>query len=1042
MTNKHLFSLKMLGVIFALFLTIGSAAAQTPVSKNGQLKVVGLKLCNQFGNPIQLRGMSTHGIQWYGWGDCLTNASLDALANDWGGDILRISMYVQEGGYETNPTAFTNQVNTLIEAATARGMYALVDFHQLTPGDPNANLQNAKNFFTSIANTHKNKNNILYDICNEPNGVAWSRIKTYADQIIPVIRAIDGDAPILVGTHGWGSMGISDGRTAQDIVSAPVNATNIMYTFHFYAASHGDQYYNELNWASDRLPVFVTEFGTQTASGDGTNNFTMSQKYIDLMRTKKISWCNWNFSDDERTGAVWTSGTCSNGPWNTTRLKPAGLWVRERMLSPADDFPGGTVNQAPTVSLTSPSNNASFTAPASITISANAADADGTVSKVEFYNGTTLLNSDNAAPFTFNWTNVGVGTYTITAKATDNANASTTSNAVTVTVTAAPVTQGPYQGVINTIPGTVQAERYDVGGQGVAFNDVTASNEGGAFRATEAVDIESIAGGGFNVGWIVANEWLEYTTNVTAGTYKIDARVAAESAGKSFRVELDGATIATFTVPNTGGWQNWQTVSVNNVTVTGGQKVLRIFATAGDFNLDNLVFSIVNNQNQAPTINLTSPSNNSSSIAPASITIAANAADADGTISKVEFYKGSTLLNTDNSSPYSFVWTNVSAGSYVITAKATDNAGAATTSSAVTVTVNVPNNQAPTVNLTSPSNNSSSIAPASITIAANAADADGTISKVEFYNGGTLLNTDNSSPYSFVWTNVSAGSYVITAKATDNAGAATTSSAVTITVTTPNNQAPTVSLTAPTNNANYNAPASITISANAADADGSVSKVDFYNGTSLVGSDASAPYSFTWTSVAAGTYTITARAADNAGAVTTSSAVTVKVNPVATDGCSGVGSYVENSGYVAGSKAKNGGSQYQCKEWPFSGWCNGAAWAYAPGTGIYWMDAWTLIGSCTARVGQTAEINDQLLSNSPNPFDVTTTLEVTLAESGPVSIQIFDKTGQLVNTVMEGNLNAGTHQFNYDASSLNPGMYVVKCNTVTGTVTRKIVKIQ
>lgn len=324
-----------------MLLAVGRhAQAQTPVAKNGQLRVIGLKLCNQYGNPIQLRGMSTHGIQWYGWGSCLTEASLDTLAYGWGADVLRISMYVQEDGYETDPAGFTAQVNRLIEEATERGMYALVDWHQLDPGDPNYNLARAKTFFTAIANQHKNKNNIIYDICNEPNNVSWAGIKNYADQIIPVIRAIDNDAVILIGTHGWSSFGISDGRTAQDIVSNPVNFPNIMYTFHFYAASHGDEYYNELNWASDRLPVFVTEFGTQTYTGDGGNNFTMSQKYLDLLRTKKISWTNWNYSDDFRSGAVWTTGTCSNGPWTTARLKPAGTWIRDHIRNPADDFPG------------------------------------------------------------------------------------------------------------------------------------------------------------------------------------------------------------------------------------------------------------------------------------------------------------------------------------------------------------------------------------------------------------------------------------------------------------------------------------------------------------------------------------------------------------------------------------------------------------------------------------------------------------------------------------------------------------------------------
>ncbi|AEV99831.1 glycosyl hydrolase family 5 [Niastella koreensis] len=316
--------------------------AQTPVQKNGQLRVTGTKLCNQYGNPIQLRGMSTHGIQWYGWGSCLTEASLDALAYDWGADVLRISMYVQEDGYETDPAGFTAQVNRLIEEATERGMYALVDWHQLTPGDPNYNLSRAKTFFSAIANQHKNKNNIIYDICNEPNsGATWAKIKSYADQMIPFIRAIDNDAVICVGTHGWSTFGLSGDGSLQDVVNNPLTYPNVMYTFHFYAKDHRTEYLNQLDKASNLFPVFVTEFGTQEASGDGPNDFAMAQQYIDLMARKKISWTNWNYSDDFRSGAVWITGTCSNGPWTPARLKPAGAWVRERIMSPADDFPGG-----------------------------------------------------------------------------------------------------------------------------------------------------------------------------------------------------------------------------------------------------------------------------------------------------------------------------------------------------------------------------------------------------------------------------------------------------------------------------------------------------------------------------------------------------------------------------------------------------------------------------------------------------------------------------------------------------------------------------
>jgi len=169
-------------------------------------------------------------------------------------------------------------------------------------------------------------------VANEPNGVSWSRIKSYHEQIIPVIRAADPDSVILLGTRAWSSLGVSDGADESEIVDNPVRANNVMYTFHFYAASHGGEYLDTLSRAADRLPMFVTEFGTQTASGDGGNDFGQAQRYIDLMARKKISWTNWNFSDDHRSGAVFTTGTCPGGAFaGTSRLKPAGEWIRERI---------------------------------------------------------------------------------------------------------------------------------------------------------------------------------------------------------------------------------------------------------------------------------------------------------------------------------------------------------------------------------------------------------------------------------------------------------------------------------------------------------------------------------------------------------------------------------------------------------------------------------------------------------------------------------------------------------------------------------------
>ncbi|GGM03941.1 hypothetical protein GCM10007977_001600 [Dactylosporangium sucinum] len=305
------------------------------------MRVCGTKLCNQFGTPIQLRGMSTHGIQWYS--QCVTHASVAALASDWHADVLRISMYVQEDGYETDPRRFTDLVTRYVDLASAAGMYAIVDWHMLTPGDPNRNLSKAKAFFTEVASRYAGKPNVLYEVANEPNGVSWPAIKSYHEQIIPVIRAKDPQAVVLLGTRAWSSLGVSDGASESEIIASPVSASNIMYTFHFYAASHGANYLTALSRAADRIPVFVTEFGTQTASGDGGNDFSTSQRYIDLMADKKISWTNWNYSDDHRSGAVFKPGTCGAGRFtDSASLKPAGAWIRER-IRPA----GQGLNAAP-----------------------------------------------------------------------------------------------------------------------------------------------------------------------------------------------------------------------------------------------------------------------------------------------------------------------------------------------------------------------------------------------------------------------------------------------------------------------------------------------------------------------------------------------------------------------------------------------------------------------------------------------------------------------------------------------------------------------
>ncbi len=334
-------------VIEELDIKIGS-----PVHWNGALSVSGTNIINEHGKAIQLRGMSTHGLQYF---DSLyLEPAVKSLAEDWHADIIRISCYVNEGwgdngNYLEKPQYWRDRVDTIVGWASKYGIYALIDWHQLVPGDPNAYLSEATAFWTYMAEKHGDKPNVLFDICNEPNndstydanwnsisyknGVSWSRIKEYADKIVPVIRE-KSDNIIIIGTPQWASR--------PDLVGGNlVNSKNIMYTMHFYAADHLTYLSNVKRALSSGIPVFVTEFGTQAADGDQANNFEESEKWLDYLSEKKISWCNWNFSNDKRSGAVFEKYTdleAQSDFSNISKLKEAGLWIRERLNYQPDDF--------------------------------------------------------------------------------------------------------------------------------------------------------------------------------------------------------------------------------------------------------------------------------------------------------------------------------------------------------------------------------------------------------------------------------------------------------------------------------------------------------------------------------------------------------------------------------------------------------------------------------------------------------------------------------------------------------------------------------
>jgi beta-glucanase (GH16 family) len=322
-------------------------------------------------------------------------------------------------------------------------------------------------------------------------------------------------------------------------------------------------------------------------------------------------------------------------------------------------------------------------------------------------------------------------------------------------------------------------------------------------------------------------------------------------------------------------------------------------STGTDFYFDDVYYSGGVAANPPPTVSITSPANNAIVVSPNNVVINATAADANGSVTKVEFYNGATLLGTSTTSPYSFTWNTPSVGTYILTAKATDNEASSTVSNPITVFVTSANNTPPTAAITSPTNNAAFLTPSNITINATATDADGSIYKVEFYKDATLLSTSTTAPYTYTWVGATAGSYALTVKATDNGGLTTTSSVVNIVVSNPIK--PTVSITSPANNSSFTPPATIIINANAADANGTVTKVDFYNGATLLGTDVTSPYSYTWNAVPLGNYTLTAKATDNDGNETISTAVVTTVKPLACTGVAVSGDYSYDVYTLSGS---------------------------------------------------------------------------------------------------------------------------------------------
>lgn len=581
-------NLKIKKWYFVLFILVSffsslsfQGLSQTPVAANGKLSVVNGQLINSYGNPVQLRGMSTHGLQWYA--SCINYNAISTMVSTWGVDVLRLAMYVEEDGYVTDPDYYKSFIDELVDLSGQFGIYCIIDWHVHNPGDPWTDIDAAREFWSYMSSKHSGKAHVLYEICNEPNGVDWSRVKSYAEDIIPIIRANDPNTVVIVGTPNW----------SQDVDVAsqdPLSFDNVMYTLHFYSGSHGQALRDKANIAlTNGIGIFVTEWGTSQASGDGGPYLTPeSDDWISWMNNNSISWCNWSYSDKDEVSAALISGSCLGGDWSST--SQSGEYVKSNLLNPADSWAGGE-NIPPVGTIVSPDNNAKFELDKVVTITANASDQNGTVSLVEFYANGVKIGEDNSLPYSFDWTAGSLGDIELSIRITDNEGLSNTSSVVTIEILDKIVQYAYPDSIPHPIEGSIQGIYYDVGGEGIAYHDADGTNKGGASRIDEGVDTEGSDGG--NVGYTVNGEWLEYTVNVaTPGDYKMDIRVASESGGGQFHLDFDGTDkTGVVDVPSTGSWTSYQTLTVQNIPLEAGEQVMRMAIDIGDFNFSSMTFA-------------------------------------------------------------------------------------------------------------------------------------------------------------------------------------------------------------------------------------------------------------------------------------------------------------------------------------------------------------------------------------------------------------------------------------------------------------------
>lgn len=298
----------------------------TPLANHGALSVKGTDLVDKDGKVYQLKGVSTHGLAWF---PDYVNKDAFASLSEYGVNAMRLAMYTAESGGYCNggdKKKLESLIDQGVKACTDLGMYVIVDWHILSDGNPNTYKEEAKAFFETMSKKYAGNDNVIYEICNEPcNGTTWEQVKSYAEEMIPVIRANDKEAVIIVGTPNW----------SQDVDLASENPVtgydNIMYAAHFYASTHKGEIRSKVEKARENgLAVIISECSICEASGNGSINYDEAEEWMKLINDNHMSIFAWNLSNKDEKSSLLKSSVSKTSGFSKDDFSETGVWFMEQ----------------------------------------------------------------------------------------------------------------------------------------------------------------------------------------------------------------------------------------------------------------------------------------------------------------------------------------------------------------------------------------------------------------------------------------------------------------------------------------------------------------------------------------------------------------------------------------------------------------------------------------------------------------------------------------------------------------------------------------